>query len=186
MNCEEACVAAALAASGDATPAELHALATHTAACAACLAEVAGFEALRGQLHAMRETSLPDSAYAAVRARVVSEIDERRRRRWVLAWSSLAAAAAYCIVAAFALHRGEPVAAVRTPAAPVVIASIDGNELGIPAPPVPRRVRRVVKRTAPREPEAPIVVHMFTSDPDVVIYWVADAKVQSSKKEIVQ
>jgi hypothetical protein len=38
----------------------------------------------------------------------------------------------------------------------------------------------------PREPEEPLVVHLFTSDPDVVIYWVADAKVKSSKKEIVQ
>jgi hypothetical protein len=90
------------------------------------------------------------------------------------------------MVAAFALHRGTPVAAVRTPAAPVVIARVEDNELRVPAPPVPRRIRRAVKRIVPREPEAPIVVHMFTSDPDVVIYWVADTKVKNSNKEIVQ
>jgi hypothetical protein len=186
MNCEEAGGLAALAVSGDATPTELHAFKTHTAACAACLAEVAAFEALRGQLHEMRKAAPPDSAYAAVRARVVSEIDGRRRRRWVLAWSSLAVAAAYGMIAAFALHRSAPVAELRPPAAPVEIASVAGNEPQIPPPPVPRRIRRAVRRMATREPEEPLVVHMFTSDPNVVIYWVADAKIQSSNKEIVQ
>jgi anti-sigma factor RsiW len=104
MNCEEAWVAAALAASGDATQAELRTLETHTAGCAACLAEVAGFETLCSQLHQMREVSAPDSVYAAVRARVVSEIQwrettGRRCRRWVLAWSPLAASAACGIIA---------------------------------------------------------------------------------------
>ena len=137
----------------------------------------------------MRETPLPDSAYAAVRARVVSEIDggrhTRRTRRWVLAWSSLVVAAACGLIAAFMLHRAVPIAAVRTAAAPLVIAKVEANEW-IPARLAPRRIRRVARRIAPREPEAPIVVHMFTSDPDVVIYWVADAQVKSSKKEIVQ
>lgn len=180
MNCEEACLVAALAASGDATPAELGSLQTHAAVCAACRSEIAGFAALRGQLHALRETALPDSAYAAVRARVVSEIDGgRRTRHWVLAWSSLAAAVCG-VIAAFMLHRAAPVEALvlRAPAVPTVIASV--------LPPVPQRIRRVVRHIVPREPEAPIVVHMFTSDPDVVIYWVADAKIQNSKKEIMQ
>jgi anti-sigma factor RsiW len=185
MNCEEACVVAALAASGDATAAELHDLETHTAGCAACLAEVAGFEALRGQLHEMRDVSAPDSAYAALRARVVSQIDGSRRRRWVLAWSSLAVAT-LCIIAVFALHRAEPVAVLQPPAVPLVIATVQDNESRIPELPRPHRVRRAVRRIVPREPEEPIVVHMFTNDPNVVIYWVADAKVKSSKKEIVQ
>jgi anti-sigma factor RsiW len=187
MNCEDAYAVAALAASGDAAPAELHALETHTAVCAACRAEVAGFKALRGRLRGMREAAAPDSAYAAVRARVVSEIDGRRRRRWILAWSLLAAAAACCIIAVFALHRrAVPVARIQSPVAPVEIASVADGEPRIPAPPVRRTVKRAVRRIATRELAEPIVVHMFTSDPDVVIYWVADAKVKSSKKEIVQ
>jgi hypothetical protein len=134
----------------------------------------------------MRDVWAPDSVYAAVRARVVSEIDGRRRRRWIIGWSSLAVAAAYGIIAAFTLHRPVPVAVVPPLAAPLVIASVQDDESRIPAPPAPRRVRRAVRRIVPREPEEPIVVHMFTSDPNVVIYWVADTKVKSSKKEIVQ
>jgi hypothetical protein len=73
----------------------------------------------------------------------------------------------------------------------MAIARVQDDEARIPAPPAPDRIRRAVKRVVPREPEAPIVVqpivvHMFTSDPNVVIYWVADAKVKSSNKEIVQ
>jgi anti-sigma factor RsiW len=186
MSCDEACGVAALAASGDAAPAELHALEAHTAVCAACQAEVVGFEALRGQLHAMRETELPDSVYSAVRARVVSQIDGGRRRRWVLAWSSLATAVACCIIAAFALRRAAPVAEMGPPVAPAVIASIQDEVSRIPAPPVPRRIRRTVRRIVPPERAEPIVVHMFTSDPNVVIYWVTDTNVKNSKKEIVQ
>ena len=186
MNCEEAYVVAALAASGDAAPADLHAFKTHAAACAACRAEAVAFEILRGQLLSLRETAAPDSAYAAMRARVVSEIDGgRRTRHWVLAWSSLAAAVCG-VIAAFTLHRAAPLVAVPLPTAPVVMASIQNDEPRISPPPEPRRIRRAARRIVSREPEAPIVVHMFTSDPDVVIYWIADAKVKKSKKEIVQ
>jgi len=176
---------AALAASGDATPEEFRALKTHTAVCAACQAELAGFEALRGRLQTLRDEGLPDSAYAAVRARVVSQIAGRGRRRWVWAWASLAAAACG-VIAAFAVHRAAPVAEMRQSAAPVEIASVQENEPLVPAPQAPRRIGRAVRRIVTREPEAPLVVHMFTSDPNVVMYWVADAKVRSSNKEIVQ
>lgn len=180
MNCEEACVVAALAASGDASPAELCAFETHTTSCAACRAEGAGFETLRRQLRAMQDAKLPDSAYAAVRARVISEIDagRRRRRRWILAGASLAVAAA-CSIGAFTLRRTVPIETLQAPAASTVIASV-------PVPAAPHGIRRVVRHRVAREPEAPTVVKMFTNDPDVVIYWVADAKVQSSKREIVQ
>ena len=186
MNCEEAYVVAALAASGDAAPADLHAFKTHAAACAACRAEAVAFEILRGQLLSLRETAAPDSAYAAMRAHVVSAVDGRRRRRWALAWSSLAVVAACAVVAALTLHRAAPLVAVPLPTAPVVMASIQNDEPRISPPPEPRRIRRAARRIVSREPEAPIVVHMFTSDPDVVIYWIADAKVKKSKKEIVQ
>jgi anti-sigma factor RsiW len=185
MNCEQACGVAALATSGDAAPAELQALEAHVVGCAACRAEVAAFEVLRGQLHAMREAVAPDSAYAAVRARVVSEIEDGRRRRWVLAWSSVAVAACG-IIAVFALRHAAPIAEVRPPVAPVEIAIIQENEPRIPERAAPHRIRRAVRHVVARELAEPIVVHMFTSDPDVVIYWIADAKVKNSNKEIVQ
>ena len=178
MNCEQASVVAALAASGDATPAEICGFNAHVAVCAACHAEAIGFEVLREQLRAMQTAVLPDFAYAVVRARVASEINVGKRRRWVLAGSSLLVMAA-SFIAAFTLHRTVPIEVRKAPAEAVVIAAI-------PAPPAPHRIRTAVRHTAPREPEAPIVVKMFTSDPDVIIYWVADAKVQSSKKEIMQ
>jgi anti-sigma factor RsiW len=191
---------AALAASGDATPAELHAFKTHAATCAACTAEAAAFDLLRRQLHSLGEAAAPVTVYAAVRARVVSEIEGRGRRRWVLAWSSLAAVAACGVIAVFALHRAAPVAedlaVLRPPAASVAIASIQNDNSRISPPPEPHRIRKIARRIVPQETGAPtvlqpigvqpIVVHMFTSDPDVVIYWVADATVKSSKEEFMQ
>lgn len=179
MNCDEALGIAALAASGDASPAELQEFNVHAAVCAACRSEIAGFGALLSQLQGMREAELPGSACAAVRARVISDIDGRRRRRWVVAWSSLAVAA--CAIAmVFALHREAPVAVLRATRPPVEIASVLDAGPEIPAQSAPR-IRRVVRRIAQGKPAEPIVVHMFTNDPNVVIYWVAD-----SKKEIVQ
>jgi len=180
MNCDQARAIAALAVSGDVSAVELQEFNVHAAMCEACRAEVAGFEALLGQLEGMRGDELPGAACAAVRARVISEIGGRRHRRWVVAWSSAAATA--CVIAAvFASHREAPVAVLRATRTPLEVASVQGAETEIPAPVAARHIRRAVRRIAQRRPPEPIVVHMFTNDPNVVIYWVADAK-----KEIAQ
>jgi hypothetical protein len=45
----------------------------------------------------------------------------------------------------------------------------------LPAPSV-ARVKHVRPRVRRKEPVQPLKVKMFTSDPDVVIYWIVDRK----------
>jgi hypothetical protein len=89
------------------------------------------------------------------------EMRARPRMQWVLA------AAAAAIAIAIGLWR------VRTPEKPperAAAARIAGpTRTAPPAPPV-KHLRKK------RPPSEPLRVKMFTSDPDVVIYWIVDKK----------
>lgn len=177
MTCEQARELAALAVSGDVNAAERRALDLHNSGCAECRAEAEGFEDLLLELGAMRGDALPESAGAALRARVLAEIPNRRRPGWLVAWPAFAAVLACSAVLVVVLR---PVATVPPPAPPAapLVASVP-----IIPPPVegaPVKPHKAV-RPRPSEPEEPTVVHMFTSDPDVVIYWIADVDRKSSE-----
>jgi len=88
------------------------------------------------------------------------------RVRPVMQWAMAAAAA---IVMAIGLWRVRP--AEKRPPERAAAAKIGG-----PTRPVINVVpvtRRAVKK---RKPAEPLRVKMFTSDPDVVIYWIVDKK----------
>ncbi len=187
MNCEQARDLAALAASGDVTVAEGRALASHLAGCGECRAEAQAFQALCGQLVAMREESAPDAAYAAVRARVLAEVRERRLG-WAILSPAFAAVVACTVVLVVALR---PEKTVVTPPAPqpaavVADAAVHEETPQIAALPSVRKLRRAVPRAKSQEAIEPLVVHMFTDDPDVVIYWIADGRKSTADKEIIQ
>jgi anti-sigma factor RsiW len=186
VTCEQARDLAALAASGDITQAELSALESHNAICSKCRAETEAFEIMCGQLAGMREESAPEHVYSAVRARVAAEISHRRRPGWTAAWVGFAVAATSGLLVAIMLRFPAPVVKQPVASAPVEAASVqtDSPDVFVPSP--KRRVRRTAMRTKAPVPAEPLVVHMFTSDPDVVIYWIADARGISSKKEIIQ
>ena len=190
MNCEQACDLAALAASGDLTTAEQRALELHVAGCSECRSEAIAFDELRAELAGMRTESAPEHVYAAVRARVAGEIVNSRRPGWLTAWPAFVAVLA-CSVMLVVLLRPEgsvstPQAAPHVPETLPAIAGMQYELPEVPAPPLPRRVRRAAEPAVSQEPDQPVVVHMFTDDPDVVIYWIADAKRPRTKKESMQ
>ena len=117
-------------------------------------------------LRAAHNEPLDSAHYTAVRARVIAEI-ERTRSPWRrLAWLSGIAAMAAVLLFAVALRHSEvgppPAVAIAIPPAP---------------PPVMARPRPVLAaraRPAIRRHREPLTIKLQTSDPNIVIYWIAD------------
>ncbi len=187
MNCEQARELAALAASGDVTTEEERLLASHMDGCGECRAEAQAFEALRDRLAGMRLQALPDSAYTAVRARVLGKIGERRVG-WAILSPAFAVVVACTVILAIVLDPEKPIvtAPARQPAALVAAGGIRDITPVIAAPEPARRIRRAARRAKAQDAVEPLVVHFFTDDPDVVIYWIADGRGSTAEKEIIQ
>lgn len=169
MKCDEARSLAALAASDDVTEGERAGLREHLAVCASCRAEADAFAGIMSSLAELREDPVPPEAYVAVRTRVMEQLT--RRRRWWL-WPAAAALAGACAVWIALLSVPAPIAPV--PVAPVIEARIAPAVIPIPAPVYHRR-----KKRAPKQPEPaaePLVVKMFTDDPQVVMYWIVGGR----------
>ncbi|MCC7174892.1 MAG: hypothetical protein IT159_06820 [Bryobacterales bacterium] len=107
---------------------------------------------------------------AEVRGRVMAAIKGKKPSWWfAFRWRYSLVPAAAVAVAMVALS---PRAQIPAPPAP--------PSLQLPAPviaktPPPPRVRRPAPEPTPA-PQAPLLVKMFTDDPDVVIYWLIDAE----------
>ncbi len=185
MTCERACELSALAASGEITTAEQHLLAAHTVSCNQCRAEVEAFESLRSQLTTLREDSAPDYVYSAVRARVAAEIASRHRPAWIAAWASLAAAVVCALVVIVEFHPQAPVTVPDDKQIPVHVVQAGPSTADAPVP--VRHVRRKSVVSLTPEPAEPLVIRMLTDDPDVVMYWIADAAPEKKfTKEMIQ
>jgi hypothetical protein len=131
----------------------------HLAACAAC-------RALREDLRANAEALVAMRDEALVTPQV-----RHARAGW--AWAAAAAAA---IVLALALSRTE-----YRPPVPVepVMRRAPSPAPGPPARPERDPLRGPASpphRTALKEESAPLLVKILTDDPDVVVYWLIDAK----------
>jgi hypothetical protein len=127
--------------------------------------------------------------YAAVRARVLSELGRQRRPFWRQAWAWALAAAA---VAVMMMVFPRPVGRTGVPTAFVgPSAFLPGTIYGPAAPPprvavnkpapVHRRrqtLARVKQEGRPGGPPhlEPVTIKLLTDDPNVIIYWIADAK----------
>ena len=168
MNCVEWEERVALYAGGDLAPRDVQAVEQHVAECAGCQMLLSG---LRESLALVREAHsepIESAHFAAVRARVLAEIEGGRVRWWRYAWA-LAAAAAGVVLLAVLWPRTEEHLALHTPAAPTAPA-IARVEL----PRVPARVHPV--RSAAAEPAETVLMKIETDNPDVVIYWIAESK----------
>ena len=185
MNCSDWEERIALHAGGDLPPAEAMEVERHLRECAGCQVLASGLKQSLALLKEAHDEPLAAAHFSAMRARVVAELEQKRRRgalrarRW--AWSFGLAAAVAALLVMLVLRPGRtpehraPVVAVNHP--PVVAV----REPVVPPPPhrgVARRVaRRVVQPSVPETPDSePLIVKLQTDDPNVVIYWIADRK----------
>ena len=178
MNCRDWEERIALHAGGDLPPAEAAEVERHLRECAGCQMLASGLKQSLALLKEAHDEPLAPAHFSAVRARVVAELEQKRRPLWAWAWSFGLAAAAVALLVTLALRPGRtperraPVVAVNHP--PVVVAR---GSVVPPPPPHPRVARRVVRPIVPDAPDPePLIVKLQTDDPNVVIYWIADRK----------
>ena len=117
-----------------------------------------------------------EADFAEVRARVMSEVRQRRRHVW-MAYAA-AAAAVVVIVSAVWIWRVSRVADM-----PLVARTMPHwapPPIEVPRVPTVKHAvgpkRRPVQPARPVEPAEPLLVKLETSDPDVVIYWIVESK----------
>jgi anti-sigma factor RsiW len=178
MNCRDWEERIALHAGGDLPPAEAAAVERHLWECAGCQVLASGLQQSLALLKEAHDEPLAPAHFSTVRARVMAELEQKRRPLWAWAWSFGLAAAAVALLVTLALRPGRtperraPVVAVNHP--PVVAAR---GPVAPPPPPHPRVARRVVRPIVPDAPNSePLIVKLQTDDPNVVIYWIADRK----------
>jgi anti-sigma factor RsiW len=187
MNCSDWEERIALHAGGDLPPAEAAEVERHLRECAGCQVLASGLQRSLAWLKEEHDEPLAGAHFSAVRARVVAELEQQRRRGALWArrrWGyGLAAAAAVVLLAMLALRP------VRTPVAAShkqPLSDVRGSDTSEPrtlesgtAPSHPPPHRRVARRKVKQEPAAqpePLIVKLQTDDPNVVIYWIADGK----------
>ena len=125
---------------------------------------------------------IPEAHFAAVRARVLSQIAEERgvsrRRVW---WYVFAIAAATALLLAFWQKQPFPNRVVAETRSPVVkplgkagdsVSSHDHETVAVTVRPRTHRKPPVTGVVGPPNP-TPLVVKMLTDDPNVVIYWIS-------------
>lgn len=190
MSCVEWEERIALYAGGDLAAAEEQAVERHVAECAGCQVLLSG---LRESLALVREAHsepVGEAHFAAVRARVLAELERGPARRWRWAWITALAAAALVLVALWQPAAKKSVArvaprgaepAVRSDAsAPAIRASAAAPAIRQARTPSQVRTTRPGGRPRTRGSAAPtaepVVVKLLTDDPDVVIYWITDTK----------
>jgi hypothetical protein len=176
MNCAEWQEKIALFTGADLPADEAVAVETHLSGCENCREFERELSEARAMLLSMR--TVDDADVATVRSNVLGEL-QRRRRRSVFGWMPYAAAAAVLVlVFGLALWRtpnSEPRASASEGAKalktePRALAS--GSDI---TRPVKRKLRaRRQPEPKPEAPHEPMVVTLFTDDPDVVIVWITD------------
>lgn len=173
MNCGNWEERIALYVGGDLAAAEAAEVQRHLGDCPGCQVFASGLKESLEVLQGAHQEPIAPAHFAAVRARVMAELEGARQPWWRKVWvyGLVAAAAALVLVLA-----PRPVAPVR-PQPPVS----GGWQAKAPAPPI-RKVGQTLssvkrrRRAAPAhaDPGPPIVVKLLTDDPDVVIYWITD------------
>jgi hypothetical protein len=129
------------------------AVARHLAECDSCGELSRVMRANAGALRDMASDPLP-------------RLLPRRRARWQ--W---AAAAAALVLTMLGLSRMWPVEKIAPPPVQVAVAAPK-----VEIPPAPALPKRRARKRPRRRPAPPLTVKMFTSDPNVVIYWLIDSK----------
>jgi len=154
-------------------------LAEHMQACERCREFARELEENR---KALAEVTIPAAAFDAVRLRVRSEIQAKKRRTAWWAWSAVAAAACAAILCVLLILPDKKIPSA--PNAPHIAAktpNIERTPAYVPAVVRHPRVRhvnsgRLAVKTAPARQSDPLVVKMLTDDPNVIIIWLVNEK----------
>jgi hypothetical protein len=170
MNCGQWEERVALYAGGDLASEDARAVESHLAECAGCQILLSGLPESLGLLREAHAEPVDAAHLAAVRARVLAELERGRNRWWRLAW--VGAAAVLAVLLFWAVRPAAPPVSriAKLPPAPSPV---------IATAPRPReaRSRQLAK---PRERKLPppetVLVKLESNDPDVVIYWITETK----------
>jgi len=183
MSCEKFQNWLALQVEGDLAPRRQSWLERHLAACAACGEFARGLEESQKAVRALRGDPVSDEALVEVRGRVLSRIAASDVAGETAAWSFRALAAClvllFLAVAVVVLRHGKATMdpRVASPAVPVSAAATPNLEEDVPfekaGPTPPRTADR--PRGRPRPQSEPLVVKLFTDDPDIVIIWLLES-----------
>jgi anti-sigma factor RsiW len=168
MNCVEWEERVALYAGGDLAPAEAQALERHVAECSGCQVLLSGLSESLALIRDAHAEPVEAAHFAAVRARVLAELERGRASRWRWMWAPALAAAAAVVLLLVAWPRPEHRIVLPMPhslAAPLVAKVL-------PEPPK-ARLSTLQKTQKPQASEE-VVMKIETDNPDVVIYWIAE------------
>ena len=174
MNCNAWEERIALYAGGDLAPAEAPAVERHVAECAGCQLLLSGLRESMGLLREAHADPVEEAHLAAVRARVLSELERGANRRWRLGWVYAMAVAAMVLLMAVWPRSSKRVAVTVPPAPVVAVAQVPRAEPLLPAVRHRHRPRKVVVKA--EKPAEPLVVKLLADDPNVIIYWITDSK----------
>jgi anti-sigma factor RsiW len=175
MNCSDWEERVALHAGGDLPPAEAAEVERHLRECAGCQVLASGLKQSLALLREAHDEPLAPAHFSAVRARVVAELEQKRRPMWGYGLAAVAVA----LLVMLALRPGRTPVVTRSNRSLTVAALSPPavREPVVPPPPHRRVVRRVVRPKVPDTPDQePLIVKLQTDDPNVVIYWIADRK----------
>jgi len=183
MNCRDWEERIALYVGGDATPAEAAEVERHVGECAGCQVFASGMKQSMELLHGAHEEPLDAAHYAAVRARVITEIERGRAPWWRRAWVYGLVASAVVVLVLVSVRpaprRPREVARVTTPPAPAlapVASPAPSANQGVGSGPGGPPHIRAHRRPNRRQPAETVLVKLETDNPDVVIYWIAERK----------
>jgi anti-sigma factor RsiW len=191
MNCRNWEERIALYAGGDLREPETAEVDRHLADCEGCRDFAAGLKESLQLMRNVHEEPVAEAHFAAVRARVMGELEGRRLPWWRSAWVYGFSAAALALLLIVTLVPRRPVerpiraatVSGRWPATERELPAIRPDVAPSPAPlhrvhPAHavrhRRPLPILPVSAPPDLGPPAVVKMLTDDPDVVIYWITD------------
>jgi hypothetical protein len=166
MNCADWETRVALHAGGDLTGAKAMEVEQHLGECSACQLLWSGVRESLAELRAAHGEIPAAAHFTAVRGRVMAELEHSagpwRRIAWI---SGVTALATLVLLLAFWPQR-------EVPEAPRMLARVP------PAPEVVKaaaQVRPVVRQAVAHGPRrASLTIKLQTTDPNIVIYWIAD------------
>lgn len=131
---------------------------------------------------ALAEVVIPAPAFDAVRLRVRSEIQARKRRKVLWACFGGAMAASYALLLLSMLAPRLPSRSVlKPPHIAAVPPKIERAPVHVPVVARAHHIRRthsgrLAAKAAPAQQRDPLVVKMLTDDPNVIIIWLVNEK----------